>query len=465
VRYSLPGAAEVQDSHIGSGFVQDDVRLLSEDELALINALQLRPRASWTELGSALGVDPVTVARRWNRLAGRGEAWVSYSPGPRLFDRVCIAFVEIDCGAGAAGTVTRALTGHPHMLTVERAAGTYDLLATVATGDLAAMSRYTLDVLPTVAGVRAVRARIVTHMFTEGGQWRIAALDPGQRARLTTPPAAPAADDRAHATTPFDRALLAPLAYDGRASHQGLATALGVSSTTVKRRLDQLVRLGLLRFRCDFARPLGGWPVAVTFWARVPPADLPDIGHALIRTPGDPQLRRRQRHPQPRPPGQPALRDRRPPLRDPTRGVPPRIGHHRAGDHPAARETTGPRPRPGGPLRRCRVWADVLVDAPHEVLAQRRRVRVVCRTGPDPCKEAVPQRLYEQEHVGCVTRTSSMAHQDRMSCSHDPILLRSVLHGCTGARAASDGPAARHPASPPSAITPALRPGIRPGSP
>lgn len=270
---------------MGAGVVQDHVGLLSEDELALINALQLRPRASWTELGSALGVDPVTVARRWNRLAERGEAWVSYSPGPRLLDRVCIAFVEIDCGAGAAGPVTRALTGHPHMLTVERAAGTYDLLATVATADLAAMSRYTLDVLPTIAGVRAVRARIVTHMFTEGGQWRIAALAPGQRARLTTPPDTPAADDRAGATTPFDRALLAPLAYDGRASHQRLATALGVSSTTVKRRLDQLIRLGLLRFRCDFARPLGGWPVAVTFWARVPPADLPELGHALIRLP------------------------------------------------------------------------------------------------------------------------------------------------------------------------------------
>ncbi|MER6273808.1 hypothetical protein ACFY0B_11540 [Streptomyces sp. NPDC001797] len=42
---------------------------------------------------------------------------------------------------------------------------------------------------------------------------------------------------------------------------------------------------GLLRFRCDFARPLGGWPVAATLWARVPPADLPEIGHALVRLP------------------------------------------------------------------------------------------------------------------------------------------------------------------------------------
>jgi DNA-binding Lrp family transcriptional regulator len=262
--------------------MQDDVTLLGEDELALIHALQLRPRATWTDLGRALGVDPVTAARRWSRLAERGEAWVSFSPGPRLFEQVCAAFVDIDCAAGAAAAVARALTGHPHVLTLERAAGTHELLATVATGDLAAMSRYTLDVLPTVPGITAVQARIVTHMFTEGGRWRIAALAPAQRAQLTTP-AHPAAVQHTREITAFDRSLMTQLACDGRASHRALADALATSASTVKRRLDQLTRLGLLRFRCDFARPLGGWPVAVTFWATVPPADLPDIGHALIR--------------------------------------------------------------------------------------------------------------------------------------------------------------------------------------
>ncbi|WP_405729046.1 Lrp/AsnC family transcriptional regulator [Streptomyces sp. NBC_00028] len=265
--------------------MQDDVKLLGENELALINALQLRPRGSWTELGRALGADPVTVARRWSRLTGRGEAWVTFSPGPRLFDQVCVAFTEIDCAPGEAAPVVRALSAHPHMITIERSAGAYDLLATVATRDLAAMSRYTLDVLPTVAGLRAVRARIVTHMFTEGGRWRITALAPAQRAQLTAPPAAPANGGGASAITPLDRALLASLSRDGRAFPQRLATGLAVSSATVKRRLDQLTRLGLLRFRCDFARPLGGWPVAATFWATVPPGDLPGIGQALVQLP------------------------------------------------------------------------------------------------------------------------------------------------------------------------------------
>ncbi|MGV9612845.1 Lrp/AsnC family transcriptional regulator [Nocardia xishanensis] len=265
--------------------MQDDATLLSEDDLALINALQLRPRGSWSELGHALGVDPVTVARRWQRLTRRGAAWVSPSPGPRLLDQITIAYVEIGCTADAAAAVSRSLCEHPHMVTVERCAGTYNLLATVAARDLAAMSHYTLDVLPAVPHVAAVRARIVTHMFTEGSRWRIDALAPDQRAELHIPSPQPTVPVRAVSIDDADRALVAQLALDGRASHQSLATAVGSSASTVKRRLDRLVRLGLLQFRCDFARPLGGWPVAVTLWLDAPPDRLAELGDAIIRLP------------------------------------------------------------------------------------------------------------------------------------------------------------------------------------
>lgn len=339
------------------GAVARAEELLSEDDLAVIHALQLRPRASWTELGRVLGVDPVTVARRWNRLSERGEAWVSISPGPRLFERVCIAYLDIDCAGGRADEVARALGRHPHMLTIERAAAGRDLLATVATRDLAAMSRYTLDVLPTVPGITGLRTRLVTHMFTEGGHWRIAALDAGQRARLAPGRAGAAAGGTAGGVaggvagggggggigeiTELDRAVLGRLARDGRASYRSMGAGLGggvsggahagasggsgggmddrtaggadvwadigadigadvraggrvgitpgggtdISPGAVKRRVDRLTRLGLMRFRCDFARPLGGWPVAATFWVKAPPAHLPDVGQALVRLP------------------------------------------------------------------------------------------------------------------------------------------------------------------------------------
>ncbi|MER6082252.1 Lrp/AsnC family transcriptional regulator [Streptomyces sp. NPDC001833] len=283
---------ETQDSGADRERAQDTATtagvpaLLSEDELALINALQLSPRASWTELGHALGVDPVTVARRFHRLSAQGTAWVGFSPGPRLLEQICVAYVVIDCAPGTTARVAGALGAHPHMVTIERTASGHDILATVATRDLPALSRYTLDLLPRLPGITAVRSRIVTHMFTEGGHWRIAALAPAQRARLTAQTPAPTAHRTTHRQlTSFDRALALRLTHDGRAPYQSLARDLGVSLSTAKRRVEALIRGGLLRFRCDFARPLGGWPVAVTFWARVPPADLPGIGQSLIRLP------------------------------------------------------------------------------------------------------------------------------------------------------------------------------------
>lgn len=265
--------------------MQDDAKPLSEEDLALIHALQLSPRASWAELGGVLEVDPVTVARRWQRLRDRGDAWVGVSPGPAIYDDVCAAYIDIDCATGETATVVRTLAAHPHMLTLERSGNSNRIFATVGTGNLSQMATYTLDVLPALPHVVAVKTQIVTHWFAEGGSWRIDALAPDQRDRLRNPISPAAPDRHRRRLTDLDRAMLGHLSHDGRASHQALAAALGISGSTAKRRVDELTRLGLLAFRCDFARPLGGWPVSVTYWATAPAAALPEIGYALIRLP------------------------------------------------------------------------------------------------------------------------------------------------------------------------------------
>jgi len=46
--------------------------VLDDDDRRLIADLQVRPRASWTELGAVLGPSPLTLARRWARLSAAG---------------------------------------------------------------------------------------------------------------------------------------------------------------------------------------------------------------------------------------------------------------------------------------------------------------------------------------------------------------------------------------------------------
>jgi len=51
--------------------------VLTETDLALINALQVSPRADWVLVGKALGISGSTVSRRWEALNRDGTAWVT----------------------------------------------------------------------------------------------------------------------------------------------------------------------------------------------------------------------------------------------------------------------------------------------------------------------------------------------------------------------------------------------------
>ncbi len=265
--------------------MQENDTALDEVELRIINAVQYAPRASWSRLGSALGLDAVTVARRWERLTAAGRAWSTVSPGDRLLEQICAAFVEVRCAPGRSVATARALSADPHTVTIEHTAGEYDLLLTVGTENLAVMSRYVMERIATLPAVTAVRTRIVTRFFVEGGRWRLDALAPAERCGLQSGSPDGRTPKPDPVLGPDDRALLRLLAADARTPYRALAVALDVSAVTVRRRLDRLLRLRMAALRCDFARPLAGWPVPVTFWGQVAPGQLRAVGQALATRP------------------------------------------------------------------------------------------------------------------------------------------------------------------------------------
>ena len=53
---------------------------LDLDNMLLLDALQLAPRASWSRIGEVLGITAVTAAKRWARLREGGIAWVTAAP-------------------------------------------------------------------------------------------------------------------------------------------------------------------------------------------------------------------------------------------------------------------------------------------------------------------------------------------------------------------------------------------------
>ena len=262
---------------------------LSEEDLALVHALQVHPRASWAALGPVLGAAPATLARRWQRLRESGLAWVTGYPAAGRRTGMQVALIEVDCAPGRRDEVAAALDVEPTVMTIEHAARGRDLLLTVNARSFAEMSALVLDRLDRLPGIASTRAHLAAGLHVEGNRWRLDALDAGQidavRALHRTDAAG---GSRVDLYGPVYAPLARELGRDGRAGAAELAVRVGRPASTVRRQLAALVRSGTLVFRCEVAQLLTRWPVCVTWWIRLPTAA---IEPAVERVRRDPRVR------------------------------------------------------------------------------------------------------------------------------------------------------------------------------
>ncbi|WP_344886105.1 Lrp/AsnC family transcriptional regulator [Zhihengliuella alba] len=257
--------------------------VLDEEDLRLLHALQIAPRASWAELGRLLGMAPSTAARRWVRLEESGAAWVSCQP---IDDPdTSIGVLEVSCRAGSALTAATTLAADAAAMTIDIASGSRDLLVTVTQPDQLALSDYLLERVGRIPEVESVRSHVVARRYTDASRWRLRSLSKRQEAAIGA-----AAQTAIHpgAVGPLDRRLVELLSTDGRRPVADLAERLDVSESTVRRRLQALSASGSLRLRCEVARDLTEWRVLEWFFLRVPPDRMDEAGQALA---GIPELR------------------------------------------------------------------------------------------------------------------------------------------------------------------------------
>ncbi|MFD0655434.1 AsnC family transcriptional regulator [Streptomyces malaysiensis subsp. malaysiensis] len=247
---------------------------LDETDLALVNALQTAPRASWALVGRALGISPVTAARRWKRLTKAGLAWVTAYGGGFIARHHVEAFVEVDCVPSQLSSVVAGLVEQPQVASVEHTSGQQDLLLTVLVSDLAALSRLLTDVIGRLDGVLATRSQIVTELLTEGSRWDLRALDRDQRQIMHDGRDDLAVQEPDPTPAPEDIPLMLALGRDGRLGYQELAQRTGMGESTARRRTSRLLRAGVLVPRCEIAHSRSNYPVFVTYRMNVPSAAL-----------------------------------------------------------------------------------------------------------------------------------------------------------------------------------------------
>ena len=247
---------------------------MDEYDLQLLNLLQIAPRISWAAAADVLGSSPGTVAAHWRRLRSEGLAWIAVHPNDPGSDRVVTAFVDVDSSPGGRYALGRELCADGRVVSVEECGRGRDLLLTVMVPDLDALSRFVLDELSARPSVMRTRTSVATEIFADGSAWRLDALDAGQlRAVAATRGAETPAVSGARGASE-DWPLIEVLTADARTSVSDLARASGRNPATARRQLGRLLSSDRLTFRCDMAYRQAGWPVACSWLARVPPADL-----------------------------------------------------------------------------------------------------------------------------------------------------------------------------------------------
>ncbi|MFJ7959479.1 Lrp/AsnC family transcriptional regulator [Streptomyces sp. NPDC096319] len=261
--------------------------VLGEADLALIHALQIAPRASWTQLSAVLSVSPDTLARRWETLSAGGYAWSSLLTARRGTEGTLYAWVELECVAGDTEATAIELAEDPYTLGVHQVTGDADLMLLVNCPDLYALDGYLAGRVRLLPGVLRARTQVVTQLHNRPYRSRIEQLTPGQAQHLhevTGGDRRGRIPARAYPpVTELDERIVAELAGDARRSAAELARQCGTSESTVRRRLEALGAAGVLHHHCLPAPRFSGRPVWALVTALVPPLDVAESVASLAR--------------------------------------------------------------------------------------------------------------------------------------------------------------------------------------
>ena len=278
-----------------------EVSLLDEVDRQIIHILTIEPRASFRTIAAVTGISDQTAARRYRRLAeSAGLRVLGVPDGSRLGWTEW--FLRLQTTPGGADSIAEALARRSDTRWVHLASGGTEIICTLQARSEEQRDALFLRGLPGSRRVVQISAHSILHDFAPG-PWREATralssaqlevLAPGGRppgdpphGGPTRPPVPPRAPVGGRVTLlPEDEPLLEELARDGRASNAALAAAIHWHESTVRRRIDELCRSGVLYFEVDIDNQVLGMNAHAMLWLSVEPARLQEAGNALAAHP------------------------------------------------------------------------------------------------------------------------------------------------------------------------------------
>lgn len=248
---------------------------LDDLDFQIIHALQIDPRVRWTALSGVLGVDPHTLARRWQRIEDGGAAWLTALHGVKQLD--AMALIEVDSFPGQVLAAASAISALPGVASIELATGACDLFVTLFAQSEDALAEFLLEQIGEISEIRAVRAHLVSQVMREGSEWTIQALTDAQVMQIPTPrPPREGSAKRIDATT--QNRICEALQTDVRMSVGELGERVGISAQRASDALARLRQTGRLQLRADMSERFTPYPAVNWLFLQLP---APRVANAL----------------------------------------------------------------------------------------------------------------------------------------------------------------------------------------
>ncbi|MDP9865355.1 MULTISPECIES: Lrp/AsnC family transcriptional regulator [Streptosporangium] len=252
-------------------------------DLRVVAALQVNGRATWDRIGRVLREPTRNVARRAGRLMESGVLSVIGLVDDRRLDS---ALLRVRCRPGSAVEVGTALAELPQTRSVTLLSGPVDCAAELSAADDTLVDLLLRDI-PAIDGVLGSTAYPALKYFSTPLDWHLGVLTPqeaeGLREQWHAPPErSPRPGEEPSAD---DERIIAAVVTDGRATHAEVALAAGISESTARRRLDALLRRGVLRIRAEIEPACLGLPAEAVLWLRVAGDEVDAVGRALAARP------------------------------------------------------------------------------------------------------------------------------------------------------------------------------------
>ncbi|MHB9856172.1 Lrp/AsnC family transcriptional regulator [Streptomyces krungchingensis] len=255
---------------------------LDSTDRRIAAALLASPRASWRDLGRSLNLSERTVVRRVTPLYADGTLRATAVPNPACFPHLVPVALRIRCRPDKIRQVAQALARRTDTVWVDILGGGDEISAVFFLDGPEARNTLLLRDLPATSAVGSWTAHTLLRVFPTAFRWTAGLLTPDELEQLAPAPTAPTAPP---APLDIDTALLTTLSEDGRATYTDLARRAGTTALTARRRLDALVRGGVLRLATEVDLALLGAGTEALLWIAVRPGALQEAAQTLSAHP------------------------------------------------------------------------------------------------------------------------------------------------------------------------------------